>query len=38
VSFGALGVQNIEPNDIKMMNFMTILGGKEYSVVYAALS
>jgi hypothetical protein len=38
VRFGGLAVQGIEPNDIKMMSFMTILGGKEYRVGYAALA
>jgi hypothetical protein len=40
-SFGRPGepgaTQGIEPHDVKMMMFMTILGGKEYSVGYLAL-
>jgi hypothetical protein len=40
-SFGGPGepgaTQGVEPHDIKMMMFVTILGGKEYSVGYAAL-
>jgi hypothetical protein len=30
-------IVGIEPNDIKMMNFVTILGGKECHVTYGAL-
>jgi hypothetical protein len=40
-SFGGPGEpgasQGIEPHDVKMMMFVTVLGGKEYSVGYAAL-
>jgi hypothetical protein len=41
-SFGGPGEpgasQGIEPHDVKMMMFVTVLGGKEYSVGYLALS
>jgi hypothetical protein len=40
-SFGGPGepgeTQGIEPHDVKMMMFVTILGGKEYGVSYLAL-